>query len=178
MARLVHGAKLERITRAIIVVTWGMLLVYFLVCLPSTRPHVARGSAQVLGAGTVNSPPSLRSHQVAAVDAFTLIFPNGTCFWRASLAVVAMVGPVLQIRSMHSISYLCGPSSVAIVIAIAVMLGDLATHVPAGADTSTAADPVDASGSDDFLTLYASFSSFIFAYQGQSSRRPRLPTLI
>ena len=104
---------------------------------------------------------------IVVADSLKLAFPNTRlCDWQWAAVGCALLAAPLQLRSLHALSYLSLPSTVAMVAATALILGSLGTGGVDGARATTSLWPAEDGSS--VLALYSSFGSFIFAYQGQS----------
>ena len=107
---------------------------------------------------------------VACAASLEAAFPAANlCYWQWSLIVMLFAAPVLQYRSLHGLSILSLLSTGAIVIVVTVLCAALISTSPSNTNSTIVVQrsfglPPDQS----FLRLYASFGSFIFAYQGQS----------
>jgi len=99
---------------------------------------------------------------ISVGDSIELIFySEWLCSYQKSLiGAVLMILP-LQCPDFHAISFISYPSAAAIIIAVICSLAQLETV----SDVKTSASP---DPDEDFISLYGSFASFIFAYQGQS----------
>jgi len=96
---------------------------------------------------------------ISLSESIALIDPR-LCQWQSSLIGLALLLLPCQARTMHYISFLAVPSTLAILVSVACALATLENlHAP------TTAGPAPDQG---FLQVYSAFSSFIFAYQGQS----------
>ena len=102
---------------------------------------------------------------VAAASALEAAFPGtGLCYWQWSLILMLIMAPILQIRSLHGLSLLSLMSTFAILVVLCVLIPALVASRAATVVTSVGLPP----NHGDFLKVYGSFGSFIFAYQGQS----------
>lgn len=136
LAHATVGPIFGGFTRGAIVLTWALLLPYYLIC---------------------------------CVDSLLLAFPDAPmCFWEWTLVVEAGLLVPLQLRSLHLISYLSAASVLAMVVAIVLILYSLASDATEAATTSNVTHSLWPSPETPFLSLYSSFGTFVFAYQGQS----------
>ena len=95
------------------------------------------------------------------------------CFPELSICVVAVLLVLVQLRTLHDLTWLAGASGIAITLAMILLLVDFALYAPtseahgAGFNkmNETHAWPKTDSG---IVAVYGSTASFIFAYQGQS----------
>jgi hypothetical protein len=93
---------------------------------------------------------------ISLSESIALIDPR-LCQWQSSLIGLALLLLPCQARTMHYISFLAVPSTLAILVSVACALATLDNlHAP------TTAGPAPDQG---FLQVYSAFSSFIFAYQ-------------
>jgi len=86
-----------------------------------------------------------------------------TCFYQYAIVVAfALVFP-LQLRTLHFISYLALPSTLAVVLAVSLIVLELLISEQ-GVIETTMAVPANVSG----LSVYSSMGAFVFAYLGQA----------
>jgi amino acid permease len=126
---------------------------------------------------------------ITCANSLQLGFPEAPlCFWQWTLVVSAMLLPVLQIRTLHTISYLSAASTLAVGLAAGLVLGALAASAAATTESLAPLGPIARADGPavigdrtigsagrhrlypigSFLNVYSSLGSFIFAYQGQS----------
>jgi len=95
------------------------------------------------------------------------------CFPEVMLCIVALLVILVQLRTLHSLTWLAGASGGAITLAIVLLLVDFALYAPKGPDNAPGFDKVNGThlwprSSAGIVDVYGSTASFIFAYQGQS----------
>lgn len=115
---------------------------------------------------------------MATVSSLIIALPDvQLCYWQWAVGVACVLLPPLQLRDLHSISYAAGASTAAMVAAVFLILFSLATTTAVapggGSALPAAALPPPTTRmwpklDGGVLRMYASFGSFIFAYQGQS----------
>ena len=104
---------------------------------------------------------------MATVSSLIVALPGlQLCYWQWAVGVACVLLPPLQLRDLHSISYAAGASTAAMVSAVGLILFSLGTAGTADAPPPTTRAWPKLEGG--VLRMYASFGSFIFAYQGQS----------
>jgi len=157
VAHAQFGPRFGGATRVAILATWTLLLGYYL---------------------------------IVVADSLKLAFPDTRlCGWQWAAVGCLLLAAPLQLRSLHALSYLSLPSTVAMIAATGLILGSLGSDGgggghgggPGGGGGGGGGGGEDGGGSghpttslwpaDDgasVLSLYSSFGSFIFAYQGQS----------
>ena len=84
--------------------------------------------------------------------------------WQWALVVCGLLLPALQLRTFHQLSYLALPSTVAVVLAVAVVLGSLAVNP----NVERAPTQVWVPETTPALQIVSHISSFLFAYMGHS----------
>jgi hypothetical protein len=95
------------------------------------------------------------------------------CFPELSICVMAVLLVLVQLRTLHSLTWIASASGIAITLAMILLLVDFAIYAPStehpGAGfnkmNETHMWPKTDSG---IVAVYGSTASFIFAYQGQS----------
>jgi amino acid permease len=86
------------------------------------------------------------------------------CQWQKTLVACFLLLIPVQCRDYHTISFLAVPSTIAIVVVVVLILENISTQGKQfGVDTAAGPDP-----DSSFTEVFSSFSSFVFAYQGQS----------
>ncbi|KAL1520143.1 hypothetical protein AB1Y20_023615 [Prymnesium parvum] len=108
---------------------------------------------------------------ITCIKTLSGIFPNaGFCPYQWSFIVAACLVPLLQLRSLHMISYLCLASTVAMAVAVVIFLSSLISmQIDAHDGANHSHVETDLWPPDpNFLDVYRNTGSFIFAYQGQS----------
>jgi amino acid permease len=86
------------------------------------------------------------------------------CEWQKSLVACFLLLIPVQCRDYHSISFLAVPSTIAIIVVVILVLENISAQGKQfGVDTEGGPDP-----NLSFTEVFSSFSSFVFAYQGQS----------
>ena len=87
---------------------------------------------------------------VACSSALAAAIPSaGLCYWHWSLVVMVLMAPLLQLRSLHGLSYLSAASTAAIIIALALLIPGLISSRPTTTVTSWGL-PVG----EDFFSVY------------------------
>lgn len=102
---------------------------------------------------------------LACVDSLRDLFPTVVMpIWQWALVVCTFLLPSLQLRTLHQISYLALPSTIAVVVAVSLVLTSLlASPMPDGAERSVWI-PAGTRRSN----VVGHVSSFVFAYMGHS----------
>jgi amino acid permease len=100
---------------------------------------------------------------VACSQSLAAAFPDVLCYWQWCLVTMAVMAPIMQLRSFHLLSGVSALSTVAVVAVVALVVPGLVSSAPAAA-TSSAGIPAGL----PFLHVYSALGSFVFAYQGQS----------
>ena len=102
---------------------------------------------------------------LACVDSLRDLFPTVVMpVWQWALVVCAFLLPSLQLRTLHQISYLALPSTIAVVAAVGLVLASLlSSPMPAGATHSVWIPPATRRSN-----VVGHVSSFVFAYMGHS----------
>eukprot|EP00965_Chrysotila_dentata_P203688 6181886-Pleurochrysis_carterae.AAC.5 len=108
---------------------------------------------------------------IATVDAMRLIFPaTNLSATELSMIVAAILFAPIQLRSLRLITYLCAPSSLAIILAILLIVLDFSREASGTIDKAGAEPAILAAAATrgSFAAFFSHVSSFVFAYQGQS----------
>jgi len=89
------------------------------------------------------------------------------CFWSWGFIAIVILLPFIQLRTFHAISYASFLSTVAIIVAVAIIAAAFITGgtEEQGSDFIPATWKVPPQG---FLAGYSNLANIIFAYQGQS----------
>jgi len=126
------GKTFGRMTGGVVLVTWAMMLPYFL---------------------------------LACADSITLVFPEWQLkTWQSALITFAILVLPLQLRTLHHISVLCLPSSMAVIVGITIILVTLFIedheHTPVA--------PAWPAPGSTFVDFFGNIGAFVFAYMGHS----------
>ena len=143
VARLIVGPTFEKFTRGAIMANWFCLLPYYL----------------------VTASQSL----ISAVQPFGV----DLCLFEWTIALMAILLVMLQLRTLTGLTLAAAISSAAAVILLVVMLVSIAIQKTLAGNTTALANTTVHTNvwppSDlDFLGFYGAVASFTFAFQGQS----------
>ena len=148
-AHTLIGPIFGTITRLCITINWGALLIYFFIAIVDSISMITDQYSTTAVGGMLD------------------------CQWKKSIIACFLLILPIQCRDYHAMSYLAIPSFIAVVCVIILVLEDLSTKEDIdtnnneiriyGSDTRLGVDP-----NLGFMDLVSSFSSFVFAYQGQS----------
>ena len=83
--------------------------------------------------------------------------------WALITSVLLLI--FLQINTLTLISHLSTPSTIAVIIAVVSILASFGKQEDGFNEDTSLSLP---GNNGDFLSIYGAFSSFVFAYQGQS----------
>lgn len=134
-AYALNGRTFGLITEISMLLNWGALMIYFVI-------------------STVSSIALITDQYDGVLD----------CNWEKSLVACFLILIPIQCRDYHTISFLCLPSTIAIIIVVILVLENVSTKGEQfGVDTEAGPNP-----DLNFIEVFSSFSSFVFAYQGQS----------
>jgi len=126
------GSSFAWFTRISLMLTWAMLLPYYL---------------------------------ISATSSLRAAFPTaGFCILHWGLIVVIVLLIPLQLRRLHFISYLALPSTIAVLIAVGLVILDLVITPADDTVVTSVGIPLGVSG----FSVYSYMGAFIFSYQGHS----------
>jgi len=104
---------------------------------------------------------------LGAAESLAIIAPDAElCYWQWTLVAAGMLILPIQLRTLHHVSFICAPSAVAIVVAIILIIINIAmdgNSTKFGENTT-----VGLKDGVSFIRVYSSLAAYIFAFQGHS----------
>ena len=98
---------------------------------------------------------------------------NVMCFPELSMCVMAVLLVLVQLRTLHSLTWIASASGIAITVATVLLLVDFAIYAPADEHPGAGFNKMNETHlwpktDSGIAAVYGSTASFIFAFQGQS----------
>ena len=97
-----------------------------------------------------------------------MVWQYEVCLYWYTIASLAVVIPLAQIKTMHGVSFVGIGSTMAILLAVALVMVDSFLSWGSRGEVE-----VQAVGSSSFMATFSAFTTVLFAYGGQGKTRRR-----